>query len=62
MTDELPQTAGDAIILALTKKTDCFRVFVPDDINEGFSIQWKGNAAEQLEAAIEDLGYRITKK
>lgn len=60
MTDELPQTAGDAIIEAVIR-TGCLDAEEVEGADAVIFI-WAANSAEQLEAAIEDLGYRITKK
>lgn len=55
-----PQTPGEAIIEAVIRAGAIEGVEVLDD--GGCIHIWASNAAEQLEAAIEDLGYTITKK
>lgn len=54
----MPETPGDAIIEAFIKVGAIRDVEV---LEEGTIFIWEANASEQLEAAMRDFGYKITK-
>lgn len=62
MTEEIPATPGEAIIESVIR-TGCLDVHFDEGGYTGAVLfVWNANAAEQLEAAIEDLGYKIVRK
>jgi hypothetical protein len=68
--DEIPTTGGDAVIWAVCRAAAIERTVViledgselPQDDQSAQIFLWNSNAAEQIEAAMAEIGYEIVKK
>jgi transcriptional/translational regulatory protein YebC/TACO1 len=57
--DDKPPTEGDIVINAVIMAGAIQKVIECED--DGYIIAWAANAAEQIEAALHEQGYRLTK-
>jgi len=70
MTDELPSTPGDAILWAICRAGVIDKIefitadgerFPQEEIDATITC-WSANAAEQLEAALDEIGWEVRRK